>query len=230
MEEIFKGDGFMEGDGGVSIITTSVLFLFISEKLINGGDFIGLRFLQEIFFSILEDEFGVEELGIDIIRSNKSKTDDENFCRLSSRSSRFCGFNFLEEFIQNPDQGVIICGSEDLGDESTASSQDGGSEFQGSQDQFDLRESILAPIGTDVGGTIIQDDINLFTLDFFLDLNTGLIILYGREIYKSQATRSGNIFLESDTAWDRLDFVQIYTDFNTGDGHVSCSDLKPVEE
>lgn len=160
----------MEGDGCVSIITTSVLFLGISEKFINGGDFISFRFLQEIFFSILEDEFGVEELGIDVVGSNKSKTDDENFGRLSSRSSRLSGFNFLEEFIQNPDQRVIICGSEDLGDESTTSSQDGGGEFQGSQDQFDLREGILGPIGTDIGGTIIQDDINLFALDFFLDL------------------------------------------------------------
>jgi len=170
MEEIFERDSFMEGDGCVSIITTSVLFLGISEKFINGGDFISFRFLQEIFFSILEDEFGVEKLGIDVVRSNKSKADDKNFGRLSSRSSRLSGFNLLEEFIQNPDQRVIICGSEDLGDESTTSSQDSGSEFQGSQDQFDLREGILGPIGTDVGGTIIQDDINLFALDFFLDL------------------------------------------------------------
>jgi len=35
--------------------------------------------------------------------------------------------------------------------------------------------------------------------------------------------------LEGNTAGDGLDFVEIYTDFNTGHRHISCSNLKPEE-
>lgn len=55
----------------------------------------------------------------------------ENFGRLGSGGLGLCSFDLIEKMIENEEQGVVVLGSENLGNESTALSQDLSCQLQG---------------------------------------------------------------------------------------------------
>jgi hypothetical protein len=61
---------------------------------------------------LFEDEFWVEKTRVDFARGFEARADDEDFGGLHSTCFGFEGFDFGEEFFEDPDQGVVVRGSE----------------------------------------------------------------------------------------------------------------------
>ena len=80
--------------------------------------------------SVLEDELGIEELLIDVLRGIVPAADDEDFGWNESWGFGFCCLYSGEEFFEHPHEGLEVCWPEDLGDEVAAVFQKIAGEFQ----------------------------------------------------------------------------------------------------
>lgn len=167
-----------------------------------------------IIFSILEDILGIEELVIDEVRINKVSTDNENFCRGKTRSLGFVGFNLSEEFVADPNKGIVILRSENLCNESTTLSQEVDCKLKSRQGKFDLIEGILLPVSTNVGGTIIKNDISLSSLQFSF-----------QQLISSGSSNILNVCFNS---WNGLNRNEIQTNLGTGNRTELSSNLQPT--
>ena len=125
-----------------------------------------LILLECISLCILENVLGIKEFLIDDIGSEEILTDDENFGRGESTGQWLVSLNFSEELIHNPDERIVVVGSENLCNESTSLFKEIAGEFQGTQTQVNLDIGVLIPVGTDIGCTIIEYDINFGVPEF----------------------------------------------------------------
>lgn len=167
-----------------------------------------------IIFSILENVFGIEKLIIDEIRIYEICANNENFCRCETRSLGLVGFNLSEEFIANPNKGIVILGSENLGNESTTLSQEIDCKLKSRQGKFNLIEGILLPVSTDIGSTIIEYNICLTILQFSFQQLIGC--------------RGSNILNESFDTRNGLDGDEIQTNLSTSNRTELSSNLQPT--
>jgi len=96
----------------------------------------------------------------------------------------------------------------------TSFGQEFSSELQRHQYKLRLRESILCPCCTNVGSTIVENNIGLPCLHFLAQVLSTFI--------------GSNIILECNNIGYRFDGSQIHTDNQTGLWHVFACDLEPI--
>lgn len=74
-------------------------------------------------------------------------------------TGRLRSFHTLEQLSKHPHQGIIILTSKHLGHEMPSLPQKLSRQLQRLEHQLILRKGILHPCGTDVGRTVMQDEI-----------------------------------------------------------------------
>lgn len=105
---------------------------------------------------VREDVFGVEKLGVDLGGSEVTLADDEDLGGDVTRGRGLGGLDLGEELVENPEERVVILGTEDLGAEGSAGGEEFGGELERSEYELDLGEGILYPGSSDIGSSIVE--------------------------------------------------------------------------
>ena len=148
---------------------------------------------------VFEHVLGVQQALVDN-SGFVAHADHENLGRLASRGRRLRRLDLHEERVEHEQERVVVLRAEHLADESASFFQDLGGQFEGSQRKLNLHVCVEVPVGTHIGRTVIEHDIALEVLELLLD--------------ESNALGGGDVALESHTALDGLDGVQINADFD----------------
>jgi hypothetical protein len=163
-----------------------------------------------------ENIFGVKELGIEALRGLVATANDENFGRHVTGRRRLGSLNRCEELLEHPQQRVVVLGTENLGDESSALSQKLRGQLHRLKDQLCLREGILDPSGTDIGRTIVNDSVCFPMFDMRPNGSAALVRC--------------DIALEGNDSRNGLDRSEIDTNDDTLVRHAFCRHLTPTLE
>ncbi len=83
-----------------------------------------------VCLSILENILCIEQLLINVTWSQVSNAHYENFSRNETRSLGFGDFHFLEKFVEDPNERIEVCRSENFGDKVSPLSQKRAGQLQ----------------------------------------------------------------------------------------------------
>jgi hypothetical protein len=158
--------------------------------------------------------FRVQELGIDVLGRSEILADDEDLGRDVTGRRRFGGFDLGEQLVEDPHQRVVVATSEDFCHERSSLLQELGGQLEGLQRQLALGESVLDPCGTDVGSSVVEDEIRLEMLEVALQ--------------RGPTRLSSNIADESVNTGDGSDCIEINSDDEGLLRAVLLSDLEPT--
>jgi hypothetical protein len=205
VDELCHWDLFVLSPVSLLVTVTLTLLLFGVEDLCF---VVGSRVLE-----LCEDVLRVEELRVNVLWSLVTAANNENFGGNISRRRRLGSLNGGEKLLENPQKGIVVLGAENFGDKASTLAQEISSQSQGLQNKFCLRESILYPSGTNVGSTIVENDVCLPVFDMPTNCCATLVCC--------------DIALESDGPRNRLDRGKVDTDNKTLRRHVLGGDLTP---
>jgi hypothetical protein len=165
---------------------------------------------------VLEDDSGVEETRINLLRSKVTLANSENLRRSLTRGNRLGDLDLAEELLENPSESHVIRRTENLGDESTTLDKEFSCKLKRVENKLSLKVRILGPCSTttDGRGTIMKHKINLPSVKLLLKSLT--------------TSRSSDIFDESGDVGERLDGKNINTDDHRVDRHILRTDLEPT--
>ena len=119
-----------------------------------------------------------------------------------------------EELLENPQQGVVVLGAEDLRDKRPTFYEEVGRQTHGLEHQLGLGVGILHPSSSDIGCAIVQDGIGFPQLQVLP--------------YRSPALIGRNIALEGYDLGYRLDRSKIYAYDEAVDRAGLGGDLTPA--
>ena len=166
---------------------------------------------------VTEDSLWVEHLWVDLFRGLVSLANDEDLCGDVTGSRRLVCLDFREELIEDPEEIVVILGAEDLGDVPATWPEDLACESETGEHKLGLDECIPDPIGTDIRGTVIQDNVD-HMIEFIPDA-----------VFDDGATFRvfRDVLCHGDDVFDWSDGNKIETHDDRSDRHVFRGHLKP---
>lgn len=154
-----------------------------------------------ISLSVLEDKFCIKKFFIDVFRGKISTANNEDFSRNESGGFWLCSLNFFEKLFENPHQWLEISWSEDFGNKISTISQKVAGQFKSMKNELTLCVSILAPVGSNIGCTIIKNNITFLIFEHFFQC---VITSLGRNI-ADEWLRSRNFFnrikIDTNNGW-----------------------------
>ena len=123
------------------------------------------------------------------------------------RRRRLRSLDLAEELGEHPDEVVVVRLTEDLGDEGASLGEKFDGEFEGHEHECALRVRGLDPCRSDIGSTVVQDDIGLPVLQLVAD--------------QVATVRGGDVGSEGDNTGDGLYGYQVDTCRGLGLGFAS---------
>lgn len=103
---------------------------------------------------------GIEEFRVDFGGGLVATADDEDFGGYVSGTGGFGGLDFVEELVEYPEQGIVVAGAENFGDEDAAGSEKGDGKREGVEHEEGLLVGVGSPRGTDIGRTVVEDAVS----------------------------------------------------------------------
>lgn len=178
------------------IVFVTTTFTTVLQQFVNVRNLPCHLLMVVVGLSVLEYKPGVKKFLVNVLRSQITTAHYEYFCRDETGSLGLGSLNLLKEFLKDPHQRLKICRPEYFCDKEASFLEEIASKLHGMEDQLTLCIGIFAPVGTDVRGTVIENDFTLLIFEHFLEcLITG---------------QSGNIADKGLGAWHFLYWVKIH--------------------
>lgn len=197
LDELCRPGVLVEGVVAVRVSVTLATLLVRLED-------VGLRILHDRRrvhgggrSELLEDVLRVEKLGIDMLGSEEVAAHDEDLRGDVARGGRLRRFDLGEELVEDPDEVVVVDGTEDLSHERAALDEELRGELEGHEHELGLAVCVLHPCGTDVGRTVMQDDVSLPVLQLVAN--------------QVATVGGGDVGSECNNTRDRFDWDQVDT-------------------